>query len=126
MISHNVTLLKASSGEWRRIESGESRFELCNRPAPYDTVAFMFIDTTTEEHLGNALILSETTFGGWDNGSWTWSMFAKITGMTVRELKKRFPFEAKAKCPSDYEMYLYEVKPISDTELLQHLCSPNE
>lgn len=49
-------------------------------------------------------------------------MFAELTGMTERELKERFPVEAKAKDPSEYEMYLYEIKPISDKELLQRLC----
>lgn len=30
------------------------------------------------------------------------------------------------KDPSACEMYLYEIKPVSDTELLQHLGNPNE
>lgn len=122
-VNLNVTLLKASREEWRRIESEERRFTLCEFWSPYETVAFIFIDATTGEHLGNAFILSRTTFGGWENGPWTWSMFAKLTDMTVQELKERFPVEAKAKDPSEYEMYLYEIKPISDKELLQRLCN---
>lgn len=123
MINVNVTLLKASREEWRRIESKERRFTLCEFRSPYETVAFIFIDATTGEHLGNAFILSGTTFGGRENICWTWSMFAELTGMTERELKERFPVEAKAKDPSEYEMYLYEIKPISDKELLQRLCN---
>ncbi len=121
-VNLNVTLLKASRKEWRRIESEERRFTLCEYRSPYETVAFIFIDATTGEHLGNAFILSGTTFGGRENSCWTWSMFAELTGMTERELKERFPVEAKAKDPSEYEMYLYEIKPISDKELLQRLC----
>ena len=126
MINHNVVLLKASREEWRRIESEERRFTLCDYRSPYETIAFIFIDATTGEHLGNAFILSGTTFGGLECSPWTWSMFAKLTGMTEQELKERFPIEAKAKNPSEYEMYLYEIKPISDNELLRHLCNPNE
>ena len=103
-INHNVTLLKA----------------------PYETVAFMFIDATTGEHLGNAFIISALTFGGLEHNPWSWSMFAKLTDMTEQEPKERFPVEAKAKAPSEYEMYLYKIRPISDNELLQHLCNPNE
>lgn len=125
-VNHNVTLLKASREEWRRIESEERRFTLCEYRSPYETVAFIFIDATTGEHLGNAFILSGTTFGGWENSCWTWSMFAELTGMTEQELKERFPVEAKAKDPSEHEMYLYEIRPVSDNELLRHLCNPNE
>lgn len=125
-VNHNVTLLKASREEWRRIESGETTFTLCEYRPPYKTIAFIFIDATTEEHLGNAIILSGTTFGGYENVDWTWSMFAKLTGMTVQELKERFPVEARAKDTSEYEMYLYEIKPVGDNELLQRLCNPNE
>lgn len=121
-VNLNVTRLKASREEWRRIESKERRFMLCEYRSPYETVAFIFIDATTGEHLGNAFILSGTTFGGWENSCWTWSMFAELTGMTEQELKERFPVEAKAKNPSEYEMYLYEIRPISDKELLQRLC----
>lgn len=126
MINHNVVLLKASREEWRRIESDETIFTLCEYRSPYDTVAFIFIDATTGEHLGNAFIISVLTFGGLEHNPWSWSMFAKLTGMTEKELKERFPFEAKAKDPSEYKMYLYKIRPISDNELLRHLCNPNE
>lgn len=125
-VNHNVTLPKASREEWRRIESEERRFTLCEYRPPYETVAFIFIDATTGEHLGNAFILSGTTFDGWENSCWTWSMFAELTRMTEHELKERFPVQAKAKDPSEYEMYLYEIRPISDNEPLRHLCNPNE
>ena len=76
----------------------------------------------TGTHLGNAIILSDIPFGDYEASPWTWSMFAKLTGMTVQELKERFPAEANMKNPSACAMYLYEIKPISDKELLQHLC----
>lgn len=123
-VNHNVTPLKASREKWRRIESEERRFTLCEYRSPYETVAFIFIDATTGEHLGNAFILSGTTFGGRENSCWTWSMFAELTGMTEQELKERSPVQAKD--PSEYEMYLYEIRPVSDSELLRHLCNPNE
>lgn len=122
-INHNVTLLKASREEWRKIESGETSFTLREFRPPYETMAFIFIDATTGEHLGNAFIVSALTFGGLEHNPWSWSMFAKLTGMTKRELEKRFPVEAKAKNPSEYEMYLYKIRPISDSELLRHLCN---
>lgn len=49
-------------------------------------------------------------------------MFAKLTDMTVQELKERFPAEAGMAKPSACAMYLYEIKPISDKGLLQRLC----
>ena len=125
-INHNVTLLKASREEWRKIESEETIFTLREHLSPYETMAFIFIDATTGEHLGNAFIISVLTFGGSEHNPWSWSMFAKLTGMTEQDLKKRFPVEAKAKDPSEYEMYLYKIRAISDNELLQHLCNPNE
>lgn len=125
-VNHNVTLLKASREEWRRIESEERGFTLCEYRPPHETVAFIFIDATTGEHLGNAFILSGTTFGDYDASPWTWSMFAKLTDTTVQELKERFPAEANMENPSACAMYLYEIEPISDNELLRHLCNPNE
>ena len=118
----NVTRLKVSREEWRKIESGETSFVLRETQSPYETVAFVFSDTTTGVHLGNAIILSYIPVGDYEASPWTWSMFAKLTGMTVQELKERFPAEAKMKNPSTCEMYLYEIKPISDKELLQRLC----
>lgn len=120
--NRNVTRLKVGREEWRKIESEEINFTLREYSSPYETVAFIFTDAITGTHLGNAIILSETTFGGMEASPWTWSMFAKLTGMTEHELKERFPFEAKAKDPSEYEMHLYEIKPVSDDELLQRLC----
>lgn len=120
--NRTVTRLKVGREEWRKIESGETSFTLCEDEALYETVAFIFTDAFTGVHLGNAIILSATTFGGFDGSPWTWNMFAKLTGMTVQELKERFPAEANSKDPYEHEMHLYEIKPISDKELLQRLC----
>lgn len=118
----NVTRLKVGREEWRKIESGATSFILRETQSPYETVAFVFSDTTTGVHIGNAIILSETPFGDYEASPWTWSMFAKLTDMTVQELKERFSVEATMKNPSACAMYLYEVKPINDKELLQRLC----
>lgn len=118
----NVTRLKAGREEWLKIESGETSFVVRESPSPYETAAFVFTDASTGTHLGNAIILEETPFGDYENSPWTWSMFAKLTGMTVQELKERFPAEANMENPSACAMYLYEIKPISDNELLQRLC----
>lgn len=120
--NRNVTRLTVGREEWRKMESGETTFILRETQSPYDTVAFVFSDATTGTHVGNAVILSETPFGGLEASPWTWTMFAKLIGMTVQELKERFPAEAKAKDLSQFDMYLYEIKPISDKELLQRLC----
>lgn len=120
--NRNVTRLTVGREEWRKIESGETSFVLRETQSPYETVAFVFSDATTGVHIGNAIILEDTTFGDYEASPWTWSMFAKLTGMTVQELKERFPAEAKMVNPSACEMYLYEIKPISDKELLQRLC----
>lgn len=121
--NRNVTRLKVSHEEWRKIESGETSFILREDRSPYATVAFVFTDASTGMHLGNALILEVATFGEYEGTPWTWSMFAKLTGMTVQELKERFPAEADMENPSACAMYLYEIKPISDKELLQRLCN---
>lgn len=120
--NRNVTRLKVSREEWKKIESGETGFLLREDEAPYETVAFIFADAFTGTHLGNAIILSKTTFGDYEASPWTWSMFAKLTDMTVQELKERFPAEAGMKNPSACAMYLYEVKPVDNNELLQRLC----
>ena len=120
--NRNVTRMKVGREEWRKIESGETGFILSEDEPSYEQVAIVFVDALTGTHLGNAIILSESTFGGWESTPWTWSMFAKLTGMTVQELKERFPAEAKMKNPSACEMYLCEIKPVGDGELLQRLC----
>lgn len=124
MINENRTVTRLTVGreEWRKIESGETSFILRENQSPYETVAFVFSDTTTGVHLGNAVIIEETTFGDYEATPWTWSMFAKLTGMTVQELKERFPGEASMENPSVCAMYLYEIKLINDKELLQRLC----
>lgn len=120
--NHNVTRLTVGREEWRKIESEETSFILRETQSPYETVAFVFSDAPTGVHVGNAIILSETPFGDYEASPWTWSMFAKLTDMTVQELKERFPAEAKMENPFACAMYLYEIKPISDKELLQRLC----
>lgn len=67
---------------------------------PYETVAFVFTDAFTGTHLGNAVILEVAPFGDYEGTPWTWSMFAKLTGMTVQELKEQFPAEASMENPS--------------------------
>lgn len=118
----SVTRLKVSREEWRKIESGETSFILSEDEPSYEPVAIVFVDALTGTHLGNAIILSESTFGGWESTPWTWSMFAKLTDVTEQELRKRFPVQAESKNPSQFEMYLYEIKPVGDGELLQRLC----
>lgn len=120
--NRNVTRLTVGREEWRNIESGETSFILRETQSPYETVAFVLTDAFTGTHLGNAIILSEIPFGDYEASPWTWSMFAKLTDMTVQELKERFPAEANIENPYACAMYLYEIKPISDEELLQLLC----
>ena len=120
--NRNVTRLTVGREEWRKIESGETSFILRETQSPYETVAFVFSDATTGIHVGNAIVISDIPFGDYEASPWTWSMFAKLTGMTVQELKERFPAEAKMENPSVCAMYLYEIKPISNEELLQRLC----
>lgn len=120
--NRNVTRVKVGREEWQKIESEESSFILRETLVSYETVAFVFTDASTGTHLGNAIILSGIPFGDYEASPWTWSMFAKLTGMTVQELKERFPAEANMENPSACAMYLYEIKPISDKELLQRLC----
>lgn len=121
--NRNVTRIRVDREEWRKIESGETSFILRETQSPYKTVAFVFTDASTGTHLGNATTLSEIPFGDYEASPWTWSMFAKLTGMTVQELKERFPAEASMENPSACAMYLYEIKPVSDNELLQRLCA---
>lgn len=121
--NRNVTRLAVGREEWRKIESGDTSFILRETQSPYETVAFVFTDAFTGVHVGNAIILSETQFGDYEASPWTWSMFAKLTDTTEQELKERFPAEANMENPSACAMYLYEIKPISDKELLQRLCA---
>lgn len=93
------------------MESGETSLILRETQSPYETVAFVFSDDLTGIHAGNAIAISDIPFGDYDASPWTWSMFAKPTDTTVRELKERFPAEAKTENPSACAMYLYEIKP---------------
>lgn len=120
--NRNVTRIRVDCEEWRKIESGETSFILRETQSPCKTVAFVFTDASTGTHLGNATTLEEIPFGDYEGSPWTWTMFAKLTDMTEQELKERFPAEASMENPSACSMYLHEIKPISDKELLQRLC----
>lgn len=124
LINHIVSVLRVCREEW--LKAVENRYVLCNHVIPYDTVAIAFIDSDTGEHYGDARIVSEATFGGCENGNWTWNMFAKLTGLTVQYLKERFPIEAKMSNQGVCEMYLYEIEPICESELRSLLYSPEE
>lgn len=124
LINHNVTVLGVCREEW--LKAVENRCVLCNHAIPYDTVAIAFIDSDTGDHYGDARIVSEATFGGCENGHWTWSMFAKLTGLTVQNLKERFPIEAKMSNHGTCRMFLYEIEPIYESELRSLLYSPKE
>lgn len=77
------------------------------------------------EHLGNARIISCTNFGGYDDSPWSWLMFSKLVDVPAAELKELFPVAAK-NIAEEYEMYLYEITPISDDELLRNLFADPE
>lgn len=47
-------------------------------------------------------------------------MFSKLVDVPAAELKELFPVAAK-NIAEEYEMYLYEITPISDDELLHGL-----
>jgi hypothetical protein len=114
--------MKVSREKWLKIESGETSFILNEDEPSYEPVVIVFVDAFTGTHLGNAIIISESTFGGWESTPWTWSMFAKLTDMTEQELRKQFPVQAESENPSQFEMYLCEIKSVGDDELLQRLC----
>ena len=124
LINRIVSVLRVCREEW--LKAVENRCVLCNHAIPYDTVAIAFINRSTGEHYGDARIVSETEFGGCENESWTWSMFAKLTGLTEHELKERFPFEAKLPNHGTCRMFLYEIEPICESELRRLLYSPEE
>lgn len=78
------------------LKAAENRCVLCNHAIPFDSVAIVFVDS------------------------------AKLTGLTVLELKERFPFEAKLPNHGVCEMYVYEIEPICESELRNLLYSPEE
>lgn len=113
MITRSVTVAKIRREYWEQIANGRKQFEVRDEEVAATSRAFVFMDASTGEHLGNARIISCTTFGGYESSPWSWHMLSKLTDMPVAELKKLFPVAA-----SEYEMYLYEITPISDDELL--------
>lgn len=122
MITRSVTVAKILREYWKQIADGRKQFELRDEEVSFNSQAFVFMDASTGEHLGNARIISCTTFGGYDSSAWNWNMLSKLTEVPVPELKKLFPVAAKHEAaPWEYEMNLYEIKPISDGELLRSL-----
>ncbi|MCB4887357.1 hypothetical protein KZO96_05695 [Bifidobacterium pseudocatenulatum] len=122
MITRSVTVAKIRREYWEQIADGRKQFELRDEEVEATSQAFVFVDASTGEHLGNARIISCTTFGGYENSTWSWRMLSKLVDIPVAELKKLFPVAAKlAAAPSEYEMHLYEITPISDDELLHGL-----
>lgn len=121
MINHGVTVLEMCREDW--LKAAENRYVVCDSAGPYGTVAIIFVDPVTGEHFGNARIVCESKFGGYEGSVWTWNMLSQLTGLTVSELKERFPYEAKLSSPGDCEMTVYEIEPIGDDSLLLLLCS---
>lgn len=122
MVTRSVTVTKIRREYWEQIADGRKRFELRDEEVAATSQAFVFVDASTGERLGNARIISCTTFGGYENSTWSWRMLSKLVDVPVAELKKLFPVAAGfAAAPSEYEMHLYEITPISDDELLHGL-----
>lgn len=127
MITRSVTVAKIRREYWEQIADGRKQFELRDEEVEATSRVFVFMDSSTGEHLGNARIISCTTFGGYENSTWSWHMLSKLTDMPVAELKKLFPVAAEYEAtPWEYEMYLYEITPISDDELLPSLFANPE
>lgn len=127
MITRSVTVAKIRREYWERIADGRKQFELRDEKVEDTSQAFVFVDASTGEHLGNARIISCTTFGGYESSTWSWLMFSKLADVPVAELKKLFPVAAEYEAtPWEYEMYLYEITPISDDELLRSLFADPE
>lgn len=127
MITRSVTVAKIRREYWEQIADGRKRFELRDDKVEATSQAFVFVDASTGEHLGNARIISRTTFGGYEDSPWSWLMFSKLVDVPAAELKKLFPVAAKFEAASwEYEMYLYEITPITDDELLRSLFADPE
>lgn len=125
MITRSVTVAKIRREYWQQIADGRKRFELRDKDVTYESNAFVFMDAVTGEHLGNARILACTTFGGYDASSWDWSMLSKLVDVPIPELKDLFPVavELGNKAYDEYDIYVYEIEPISDDELMHTLLA---
>lgn len=125
MITRSVTVAKIRREYWQQIAAGGNRFELRDEEAGAGSQAFVFVDAKTGEHLGNARILACTIFGGYDASPWSWSMLSKLVEAPVSELKELFPYADRlgAAASSECEMYVYEITPISDEELLRDILA---
>lgn len=127
MITRSVTVAKVRREYWEQIADGRRQFELRDEEVEATSQAFVFVDASTGEHLGNARIISLTTFGGYESSTWSWHMLSKLADVPVAELKKLFPVATEYEdTPWEYEMYLYEITPISDDELLRGLFADPE
>lgn len=69
MITRSVTVAKIRREYWEQIADGRKQFELRDEEVEATSQAFVFVDASTGEHLGNARIISCTTFGGYENST---------------------------------------------------------
>lgn len=76
-----------------------------------DAIAYLAMALAFMQEGGDAI--EETPSGDHEASPWTWNMFAKPAGMTVREPEERFPAEAKTGAMHE---------PISGKEPSQRLC----
>lgn len=123
MITRSVTVAKIRSEYWQMIADGRKRFEVRDEEVDYQSRLFVFVDAATGEHLGNARILRCTTFGGYEGSPWNWSMLSKLAEIPVDELKELFPIavELGGHAYDEYDMYVYEIDPVGDDEVLDAL-----
>ena len=56
MITRSVTVAKIRREYWERIADGRKQFELRDEKVEDTSQAFVFVDASTDEHLGNCLL----------------------------------------------------------------------
>lgn len=116
MINRTVTVAKIQRKYWNQIEAGIKRFEIRDDDTADGSLAFVFVDADTGRHLGNACIVEDMSFGGYDGGEWTWNMLSKLSDVLVPELQELFPDRDPHK---EWPLYVYEIEPISDDGLMK-------
>lgn len=88
----------------------ETSFILREAQSPWETVAFVFTDAFAGVHVGNAIVLS-----------------VRGQPLDVEHVRQTDRAGTQRTVPSRSEygkpIHLYEIKPISDKELLQRLCN---
>lgn len=128
MITRSVTVAKIRREYWQMIADGRKRFELRDEEVDWRSRLFVFVDAATGEHLGNARILSRTAFGGYEGSSWNWGMLSKLVEVPVDELKELFPdaVELGGHAYDAYAMYVYEIEPAGDDEVLNALLEGSD